>query len=128
MRQIWDDSRIKRKMDRLSNARAMGVEDALKDGNDEMPGDINVKGDETHYHYAPPAAAQPATQPTGSITAPATTAKASWLPLAAACIGLPLLGAGGMWLCNHQSSPATAITQPLNNLGIKPGVQVTDKP
>src|SRR6185369_14567372 len=43
MRDIWADAQIKRKMDRLLNARALGVEDALKDGNDEVPGDISIK-------------------------------------------------------------------------------------
>src|SRR5436305_1637465 len=53
MRGIWEDSRIKRKMDRLMAARQLGLEDSIGE-DDEMPGEITIKGDETHYHYGAP--------------------------------------------------------------------------
>jgi hypothetical protein len=37
-------------MDRLVQAKHLGVEEAMANENDEMPGDINIKGDETHHH------------------------------------------------------------------------------
>ncbi len=135
MRDIWSDAKIKRKMDRLSNARALGVEEAL-DGNDEMPGDISIKGDtqETHYHYAPPPQ-QPAVQsgnpPTSNGVANAPAANRGlgrWILPVVAGIGLPLLGAGGAMLYQHFCAPTPAAIQALNNLGIKPGVKVTDTP
>lgn len=125
-------------MDRLLNARALGVEDALSDGNDEMAGDINVKGDtqETHYHYGPPAQ-QPAVQPIGAAPAssPATPnppvgCGGSWrwaLP-AAAILGVPLLGFGGAAAYQFFKTQRPAIQQPLNNLGIKPGIHVSPTP
>ncbi len=134
MRAIWEDAAIKRKMDRLLNARALGVEDVLKDGNDEMPGDISIKGDETHTHYHAPPVVQPVT--TQTAAQPATTTIAQplaqsglrrWLLPAVACIGMPMLGVGGAMLYQYFSK-APAAVQASNNLGIKPGVQVTDKP
>lgn len=77
-REIWADAQIKRKMDRLVAARALGVEEALVNGNDEVPGDINIKGDETHNHqhfYPAPAAA---TAPVATVANPVQS------PLAAA--------------------------------------------
>lgn len=137
-------------MDRAVAARHLGVEDVLAaTGNEEMPGDINIKGDEkhehTHVHNYP--AAQPVqqvtqNQPTTSgvqTVEPTTKPKRKvpmWVPVALACIGLPMVGtagvtagAGGLALYNYFfNRPAAAATQSPNELGIKPGVQVTDKP
>ncbi len=121
-------------MDRLVNARALGVEDALADGNDEMPGDISINGDkqETHYHYAAPPTTQApiATQPVAPQT-PAPTASPQsnrWMiPLLACALGLPVGAAGGAALYQYLTK-APAAVQSLNNLGIKPGIHVSATP
>lgn len=61
LRAIWEDSAIKRRMDRAVQAKHLGVEEVLQ-GNQEMPGDISVKRDEIHHHYpAEQSAATPST-------------------------------------------------------------------
>ncbi len=121
-------------MDRMLNAKALGVEDALKNENEEMPGDITIKGDETHYHYdAPAQPTQQVIQQTPTNQPPTTNAPQQIVTtgirrwLLPACIGFTLLGAGGAMLVNYFSK-APAVVQAINNLGIKPGVQVSDKP
>jgi hypothetical protein len=120
-------------MDRLVQAKALGVEDALGD-NEEMPGEINIKGDETHYHNYPAAPAQPIIQPTTPTTVqqPMTqqpqqaNKRTNWLlPLAigAGC----LFGGAGL---GYLLRPAAAVvaSQPQNYLDLKPGVTVSDAP
>lgn len=75
-RDIWADAKLKRKMDRLVQARAMGVEDALADGNEEVPGDINIQGDTVVQHYYNAPQASPSTTATSATTADTTTTPA----------------------------------------------------
>lgn len=98
-RAIWADAEIKRKMDRAVQAKLLGVEEVLAGGNDEMAGDINIKGDETHTHqhyYQPPASKTAA-----PIAALATTGLRRFVwpaVLGAATLGT---GAAGMAIFNH---------------------------
>lgn len=72
---------MKRRMDRLAQAKALGVEEALA-GNQEMPGDISVKRDEIHHHYP---TAQPAAVPV--VANPVMQAeKKLWPVMLAACL------------------------------------------
>ncbi len=112
-------------------AKALGVTEALAgEGNEEMPGDINIKGDETRYethnHYHQPTPQAPAAIPTQVVNAVTETAKRKLWPviLAAALSG----GAGAaiplVWQWWNKQPAAPSATLPDYSLDLK----VSDKP
>lgn len=100
VRDIWADSKIKRAMDRAVQAKHLGVEDVLAAiGNEEVPGEINIKGDEvhTHQHFYPPAPVpaepakvEPPQQPAAVQTPVQTPAQLAATPAAPAATPTPL--------------------------------------
>jgi len=125
LRDIWADSKIKRKMDRAVAAKHLGVEDVLKEGNEEMPGDISIQGDTHNVTHVYPAPATPATpnMPTASHQ-PLKVLK--WAAIAAACLGTPALGMAGAALYQHYFG--STVINNSQQLDVKPGISVSDTP
>lgn len=122
LRAIWEDSAIKRRMDRAVQAKHLGVEEVLQ-GNQEMPGDISVKRDEIHHHYPaqqPTTPTTPATPGLGTSTGSKLWPLALWASLA---LGGGGLGAYAVNLWNRQQ-PAKPIALPDYQLKL----QVQDHP
>lgn len=130
LRSIWEDSRIKRKMDRAVQAKALGVTEALaSEGNEEMPGDISIKGDETRYethnHYHQPATSSPPT--TNPIVSAVTeTAKRRLWPIimASALSGGAVASIPLVYQWFYKPTPSQAVSIPNYSLDLK----VTDQP
>jgi hypothetical protein len=108
--------------------QAMGNDElavqALKAVEEDMAGDISIRGD-THNHFVAPAQQQPTPAPTP--TPPATSTVTDWLK--PALIGAALLGTGGgsvaLWdYFNNETTtqPATDVDQDW-----KFGIQVRDR-
>lgn len=147
LRQLWAESAKKRADDHRLQFRAMGAEDIVSEAEVEMPGDISIKGDESHYHQhiypgAPAATPTPTaiTQSPAPNTAPQPAptpvrqpANGFWKYAALPIIGGALLGTGAAGAAlysawTHRPETVTTINQPTQTSEWKLGVRVTDKP
>jgi hypothetical protein len=134
LRDIWADSKIKRKLDRAVAAKHLGVEDVLAtDGNEEMPGDISIQGDTHNITHVYPAAAAASVPQLPASVAPAGPSK-PWSKLwtaaaiAAALVGTPALGMGGAALYQYLFGQSQTIINNSDQLDVKPGISVSDTP